>query len=425
MECSPSDSYSHPCLRKDLILHGWQEAEQRYLIEDPRSGRAFMLKKTEFSILKMCDGVKAVRDITAAINLGRVSNIPEPSVAKFIGQLRASGVLEDPRFTRMPEDGKEIVPGGIEVHLERWATFLRPSASIFFSARWGGVVPCFLIAALHKSAPQEQVSLTEDIRSFLSPPTLWVTIILLYISLPITAMFHEIGHVLATFRFTGRLPVLLVEPVRLRFAAVTPPGAVWTMPSRLKRIAMALGGVYFDLLLLLSIVILRGRMRGHPRARHVCLSIVIPLAGSIVTNTLPCLPGLPGRRTDGYFAVSYLLAIPNLEARAREYESWKCQGDERERPVWWKELGTVRRWAVAGYARAGSWLGLVALLGGFCMGSRWILRSLPLRTSAAPLTILLFWLVSPYRSRAAQGLTHLMSRHTSRTRSLQSKIERR
>jgi len=129
----------------------------------------------------------------------------------------------------------------------------------------------------------------------------------------ILKVIHEFGHAYACKRFGGTVPEMGVFLIVFAPMAYVDASASWGFPSKMRRLLVSLGGVYFEsIVAMLAIYIwfLTG-----PGLLHDMAYNVIFLAGvtTLIFNLNPLM------RYDGYYVLSDVTEIPNLRQRATQY----------------------------------------------------------------------------------------------------------
>ncbi len=136
-------------------------------------------------------------------------------------------------------------------------------------------------------------------------PVLWTLLVGL-------KAFHELGHAVACRRFGGRVP-----EVGLLFMMGTPCAYVdasssWSFPNRWHRIAVALAGMYFESIAgMVALMIWLSTDQGvlHSASHY---AIVLSTVVTIGFNANPLM------KYDGYYVLSDLLRMPNLQRDAQK-----------------------------------------------------------------------------------------------------------
>jgi putative peptide zinc metalloprotease protein len=126
-------------------------------------------------------------------------------------------------------------------------------------------------------------------------------------------LFHETYHAMVCRKYGGSVHE---AGIFLLFFAPVPYVDVkssWRFASKWQRIAVAAAGMYIELLLA-AIAIMLWASSTSEAARHVAASVaILGSLGTLIVNANPLM------RFDGYFILSDLLEIPNLNAHGRRW----------------------------------------------------------------------------------------------------------
>jgi putative peptide zinc metalloprotease protein len=393
-------------LRTDLIIHTSSDTPERFLLEDPESNRAFTFKKREFTIITLLDGVSSLNVITKNASLETGANLSVATVIKFVERLSQLGLLEQNNEQKPISSLSRPQKGDyIEIKLEPWSRLLHFIAMLVFSSLSGSLLFILIIGAFIAEIVVWHDIYAQDIQRYFSWPTMVLTFFFIYACLPIILIVHEMGHLIAALRFLQRLyPIRIYRPLKAYVSL--PPAAVWSLHRRTPRVVMALAGLYFQALLLLCVWAIWGYMGRQAVIGLVCTAFSIPLIGGFLLSVIPVYPGLPERKTDGYFALSYLLNIPNLAARAQAYLRWKKDNTQKI-PVWFTKLTRFQHTGLMWYVSLLPWLGLALIVTVFCSVSFWVF--LPIHTTGVVVVIIIaFWLIWPYLTLLKQGIVSIL-----------------
>ncbi|UKK75710.1 hypothetical protein L6471_11010 [Segatella bryantii] len=133
------------------------------------------------------------------------------------------------------------------------------------------------------------------------------TLVVVYVAILLSTLFHEFGHASACCYYNlppGAIGICVYLNLLVFYADVS---NVWHL-SRGKRIVVNLGGVYFQMLLLIPIYIVYNITRNDLLA-YILLSFNLNFI--LVLNPL--------FKFDGYWILSDLLGVPNLRKKGIEY----------------------------------------------------------------------------------------------------------
>ena len=134
-------------------------------------------------------------------------------------------------------------------------------------------------------------------------PILWITLIGL-------KLVHEFGHAYACRRWGGEVPEMGAVFILLTPCAYVDASSSWKFESKWHRIAVALGGMYVESIVAgVAALVWAGTQPGL--VHDVALNIVV--MASVVTVLFNINPLV---KFDGYFVVSDLLGVVNLQQRA-------------------------------------------------------------------------------------------------------------
>ena len=136
---------------------------------------------------------------------------------------------------------------------------------------------------------------------------------LLVVSWLVLKLLHETYHALVCRKYGGTVPeagIFLLFFAPVPYVELT---SSWRFPSKWQRIATAAAGIYIELLLAAMALIIWSTT-GSNTTRHVALSIAaMASAGTLLVNANPLM------RFDGYFILSDLLSIPNMNTYGRRW----------------------------------------------------------------------------------------------------------
>lgn len=297
------------------------------------SGRVLEVSKAVADILELMDGNRSAAEIAEILSSAGPGRIPASEVEKVIERrlVPAGLVLPDSgaavgRVTRAEE--KPCGTRGIVLFPARCLRPLTLRLQVLFSPPVR--VPLLALALLcawlllgdlfaaDRGMGPGRLSSRESVG--------------LYGLLLVSVLFHELGH-LSALRFHGgehgevRMGLYIVFPVL--YANVT---RAWGL-SRKARVDVDLGGVYFQVLLLIPCL----------AAYWVSSSLVWPsLCAGILSMVVLAIN--PFFRFDGYWLCSDILGVPNLRERSRRHlrQVWnRFRRGWRKRPGEEADLGRV------------------------------------------------------------------------------------
>jgi putative peptide zinc metalloprotease protein len=134
---------------------------------------------------------------------------------------------------------------------------------------------------------------------------------LLYAAMVLVKIVHEIGHAFAVRRYGGEVHVLGIMFMILTPFPYTDATAAWAFPSKWKRILVSAAGMIFELFIA-SIAILVWAKTGDGVLHSLAYNMIfIASVSTLIFNLNPLL------RYDGYYILSDLFDIPNLQQQGR------------------------------------------------------------------------------------------------------------
>lgn len=360
-------------MRPDLAVQPLRLGTRSYWsVKDPISLRYFQLRDEEYSILKMLAGPATLNDLKTRferqfapvqINLTQlqgflsmlhregliISDAPGQAEQLLARRSRLRGQAWLARFTSV------LAMRFRGVDPERFLKWLEPKFRWLFS-KWGVAAGCLLaIAALVLVAVQFdalQARLPEFHAFFTLRNAFWLAVALM-----VTKVLHEFGHALACRRFGGEcheMGVMLLVFTPCLYVNVSD---AWMIPSKWQRAFIGAAGMYVEMWLAAIATFVwwysePGLLNG------ICLNVmIISSVSTLVFNGNPLL------RYDGYYILSDLLEIPNLQQQSsallqRTLGRWLLGiegGSDRMLPErrWWLlalygVASTGYRWFVTG-----------------------------------------------------------------------------
>ena len=130
---------------------------------------------------------------------------------------------------------------------------------------------------------------------------------------------HELGHAFTTVRYGCRVPSMGLAFMLGAPVFYTDTTDSWRLTQRTQRLAIVVAGVGAEFLVAGCAIILWPFLPDG-LAREVCFAITTTsLVTTLLVNLNPCM------RFDGYFGLSDILDVPNLQPRAFALARWKMR----------------------------------------------------------------------------------------------------
>lgn len=329
---SPISSLQHrPLLiraRADLEYYPQTfQGENWWVVKDPVDLKYFRFREEACTALRMLDGVASLHEIKSALDR-RFPKVKTTfrELQSLIWTLHQSGlVLADTPgqaaqlYRRRGEQQRRRWLGQLSSILfirlpgmdpERFLRWLYPKTRWIYN-RWC-VAPCILLATsalllvtVHFSEFYQK--LPNFYQFFSAGNVLW-----LMISLSLAKILHEIGHGLTCKHFGGEC-----HEIGMMLLVFTPclycdTSDSWTVPNKWHRAAIGAAGMYVEIVLA-SICTFVWWNTEPGLVHYTCLNIMFVCSlSTLVFNSNPLL------RYDGYYILSDIMEVPNLQQRSRQ-----------------------------------------------------------------------------------------------------------
>ena len=316
---------ARPRLRADLVVSQQEEAGTTYyVVKDPVALTYYRFKENEYFILTLLDGNHEVRDLVPAYTQKYRPIRPE-TVQGFLDKVESFGLFERGReslFARLRVRLASRVASRLGALLrfnytlpdtDGWTqrlyrvvrgAFSTPLVGLWLLLALSGLIPLVL------GWPR----LGSDLGSvFASGWELVIYALLLYGSVAVVIIVHELAHALTCVHFGGHVHKMGIMLYYITLAAYADTSDAWLFPSRWQRAWVSLAGplstlVFGSLGAWLWWLAPAGSMPGH-----LALMLLLATAPFSFANLNPFL------EFDGYYVLSDLTGIPNLRRRSFEY----------------------------------------------------------------------------------------------------------
>ena len=310
-------------LRDDLEVTAHHSQGRSYWhISAQNSSDYFRIAWPEYVFLSCLDGETSFcQALALTARTLKADSISESDAARLynwllrqdFGSLCDASDNKKPRKESAARTGKPALrqllnPFWMQVPLgspERLLRMLEPLGKILFSTGFLCVAICLFFTAGLQLAGFGDDFLQNTRNVFSINNWLW-----LLISWILLKLVHETAHGLACLRYGGRVPSAGVAFVLFAPMAWIDASACWAFRSRWQRIVTAGAGVYLELVVASVAVLLWPRV-DHAVAQNLLWNIAFMASASTILFNMN-----PFMRFDGYFMLSDLLGIPNLNERA-------------------------------------------------------------------------------------------------------------
>jgi putative peptide zinc metalloprotease protein len=293
----------------------------RYIVHDPVSFQNHAFTPADYRILTSIVGQNSLADnLRRCIDAGLLTSNAEDRQGfyRFVLWLHQTGLVHlpitgsaagsnpaAPRTQKQPWYGfllsKRIPLGNPGALLDRLLPFVGWLFGRAGLALWLGLLAVVLWKCLGRV--DEMVHELPNLMALGNLPALWLLLVALKV-------LHEFGHAIACRRHGASVPEMGVQLIMLTPCAYVDAGASWRLPHPRQRIVVGLAGMYVEsFVAAIAAIVWAGTPPGlaHDLALNV---VVLAGAATVLFNANPLM------RYDGYYVVSDLLGVFNLQQRA-------------------------------------------------------------------------------------------------------------
>lgn len=323
-----------PALRQELRIEPGAplvNGAPSWTLFDPLRHAFFQLGKAEFAILSRwasgkLDGIAeqleklgldgpeaddAFNDVVefAATNGLTVSPVGRDAVSTYIEQ-RSAGkkaawkwLLDNYLFIRLPlVKPAKFLEGTIDRVAPLWSVY----SLIFFA--------CLALTSLFLVSRQWDAFIASFLYFFS-----WEGVIAYGLGLIFVKILHELGHAYTATRYGCRIPTMGVSFLVMMPVLYTDTTSAWRLRSRKQRLAIDCAGVAAELMVasiatMLWVLLPDGLLRS--------VAFILATTSWVMSLAVNLNPFM---RFDGYYVLSDLLNVPNLQPRAFALARWKLR----------------------------------------------------------------------------------------------------
>jgi len=319
-----------PRLRSGVGVHRQHyRGEQWHILEDPATGRYSRLNDNAYRFVGLLDGRMSVEEAWERVGEALGDDAPtQPEVVSLLGQLAGAGLLHTERAgdaealfrshrKRVGREWRGRAASFLFARFPLWDPdrFLSRWEPVFgwLFSRWGLAVWLVVMGAGLASVAGRWGELGGSAAGVLAPEN-WA---LLYLAFGATKLLHELGHGMACKRLARRegaagevhtlgIMLLVLAPVPYVDAS-----SAWTLKSKWGRVVIAAAGMYVELAIAAVAAIVWARTGVGTTVNALAYNVMF-IAGvsTALFNANPLL------RYDGYYILSDLLEMPNLQQRS-------------------------------------------------------------------------------------------------------------
>ncbi|MCA9297909.1 MAG: PqqD family peptide modification chaperone [Phycisphaerales bacterium] len=299
-----------------------------HVVHDPASNQFYRLNPIAHEFVGMLDGSRTVED-TWKISLEKHGDEAptQNEVIQLISQLYNANLLAveaSPETEQLLRRGRERLKQKIAQQAigimyfriklfnpDRYLSWLEPLLRPMIGPVGFLVWLAVCLVTLFQVVVPNFGTLTSNWENVLDPSN-WGWMILVFI---VTKAIHETGHGVICKRYGGQVPEFGLMLLVLFPAPYVDASSSWSMASKWRRIAVAAGGMLFELFVA-SIacwvwVFTRSDTGDQPLITQIAYNAIFTASVSTVLfNANPLM------RFDGYYMLSDLLEVPNLMQRS-------------------------------------------------------------------------------------------------------------
>jgi putative peptide zinc metalloprotease protein len=314
--------------RRDLVVREqWFAGRRHFVLHDPLALTYAWLSEVEHAIWKLLDGrtsaAQVLERFAARFSPRQLSPL---ELQSFLVQLHRQGLV----VSDAPGQGEQLAQR--KNRKERFSP-LRLAEQLV-ALRWRGVDPEPLLAWLDPAlgwlftraglvlwalvvawAAALAIWNGSEIARRLPSAQAWLAgsnLVWLGVATILVKTLHELGHALAARRMGCRPREVGVQLFFLLPCLYTNVSDVWLVPGKWRRMAVSAAGIYVELLLAAIATILWWHAEPGVLASLSLNVMLVASVGTLLLNGNPLL------RYDGYYLLSDLVEVPNLEQQSRQ-----------------------------------------------------------------------------------------------------------
>jgi len=312
--------------RPDLeVVEQYVRGQPTVVVGDPVGLEYQRMNPQEFALLDWLDGQRSADDIKQLFQEKFAPcQIEYQEIERYLVQFHQQGLVDvassdagryllhrahKKRWTKRFGKLKSLLAVRFRgINPERFLRWLTPGMSWFFSAWMVWVNLALMLSAVLVLAVnfQEFQERLPRFQEFFSPQN-WLAVGLVLL---VTKTLHELGHGIVYTKYGGRCQELGVMILIFMPTLYVNTSGSWKISDKWQRAAIAAAGMYVELCL--AAVATFVWWYSHPGfIQYTALNVMVTCSvSSLIFNANPLM------KYDGYFILSDLLELPNLQQRA-------------------------------------------------------------------------------------------------------------
>ena len=328
----PKQDVVLPPLREDLRLIAGASAADgspTWVIVDPVRGKYFQIGWAAYQILSRWSGLSA-EAVLAQIRAETTCRATMQDIDDLLKFLYGNHLMREP-----PQGGYRAYAAQVEAARPQWLMWLvhhylffqiplvRPDRFLratlpfveWFFSKWVAWTISFIGLAGVYLVSRQWDTFTATVLHFFTPRGLALYVL----CLAIVKVFHELGHAYTATRYGCRVPTMGIAMMVMVPMLYSDTSDAWKLTSRRQRAAIGAAGMIVECALAaLAIFAWNFLDDGVARSLMFIMATTSLMVG-VAINLSPFM------RFDGYYVLSDLLDIPNLQDRAFAFGRWQLR----------------------------------------------------------------------------------------------------
>jgi putative peptide zinc metalloprotease protein len=322
-----------PRLREDLVLREGattSTGEPSWLIYDGLQHRYIQIDRAAFMVLSVWREVTAPADLSAAVQSRFNFTFDAQEIAALAHFLQANRLtIDGPRqgwrdlSTAATASRHGVVMTLVHNYLFFRMPLLKPEAFLratlplvapLYTRTAAGVLGVLALVGLYLVSRRLDVFMA-DCRGLMTAEGAWLFAATLFG----VKIFHELGHAYTAVRFGVRVPTMGIAVMMMAPMLYTDVTDAWRLTDRRRRLSIDAAGVIVELGLAVVATLLWVFMAEGVARNIMFLIATTSWMMSVLVNLNPFM------RFDGYYILSDLIRVDNLQPRAFALGKWKLR----------------------------------------------------------------------------------------------------
>ena len=329
----PEDPVRLPELRPELqLLSGAPDVDghARWLIHDPLMNRFIQIDSTAFHTLRLWPECANASELIERAQETRRVSLDHDAIAQLIDFLHANQLSIEPRaggwkgFAKLKEAQRHSI-GALLVHnylffriplcrpqraLERTLPLVR----VLWSRPMRVAIVVMGLLGLYLTSRQWE-TFFGTLQSFFT----WEGAVLAGLALAFVKVAHELGHAFTAVAFGTRVHTMGLAFILMAPMPYTDVTDAWRLEDRRQRLLIDSAGIAVEMAIAAVALFAWAFLPDGPMRSVAFVLSVVSAASSLAINLNPFM------RFDGYYLLSEILGVENLQSRAFALGRWKLR----------------------------------------------------------------------------------------------------